>query len=365
MSSPVQTPRRDDMFGLDFDLDPDSSSPGLAGRDRPTPDATAYPADGPLDDRAAFLLEYAILAPSSHNSQPWAFAVDGGEVRVYADESRRLDVADPDGRELYVSVGCALENLVVAAARFGLGYAVEYVDDPAEETRDGTTDRHVATVRLDPDSPPTARDDALFEAIADRRTNHVPFDDRPVPGSLLERFEACATAEGLDLDLLVDPTLRGAVADLQTRADERQFDDPAYRVELGRWIGAGALGANWLVARVARLAVRHLDLGEREGQKDSGLLESAPAVGVLAARTEDAETRLRVGRAFERIALIAESEGVAVHPMSQILEVEELRGELGEMLATECSTPMHLLRVGYADRESTQTPRRPVEDVLR
>lgn len=332
---------------------------------RPEPDAAAFPSDADAETRAKFLLQYAVLAPSSHNSQPWLFAVEGGEIRVYADESRRLTVADPDGRELYVSVGCALENLLTAAERFGVGYAVEYAS--ADETREGGGDaaRHAATVRLDRTSAPTTgRGPALFEAITERRTNHRPFRSESVPEPVLERFEADAASAGVGLELVTDASRRERIAALQTRADERQFDDPSYRAELGRWIGDGSLGAGWLAARVGQLAVRHLDIGAREGKKNSKLVTSAPVVAVLTADGDGVETRLRVGQAFERAALTATNEGLAVHPMSQILEVDDLRAELSELLGLDGPDPVHLFRLGYADPDATLTPRRSVEDVL-
>jgi nitroreductase len=340
---------------------------------RPEPDASAFPADADGETRAEFLLQYAVLAPSSHNSQPWLFGVEDGEIRVYADESRQLTVADPDGRELYVSVGCALENLLTAAERFGVGCAVEYAsaDGPREDGGDAA--RHVATVRLDRGaaaatgrgaSSTTDRGPALFDAIADRRTNHRPFRSDPVPESVLERFEADAASADVGLELVTDSARRAQIASLQTRADERQFDDPSYRAELGRWIGDGSLGAGWLAARVGQLAVRHLDIGVREGEKNSKLVTSAPVVAVLTADDDTVESRLRVGQAFERAALTATSEGLAVHPMSQILEVEDLRSELSELLGLDDAEPVHLFRIGYADPDPTLTPRRPVEDVL-
>jgi nitroreductase len=326
----------------------------------PAPDE--FPTGGSPDARAAFLLEYAVLAPSSHNAQPWAFAVDGGTVSVYADESRRLDVADPDGRELYLSVGCALENLVVAAERFGLDPTVEH--EPADERprTSGTERRHVATVRLQP-TPSSPAPSTLFEAIPERHTNHRPFESTPVEDGVLDRFERYAAAERVGLEPVSDRARRERVATLQTRADERQFDDPAYREELGHWIGTGALGANWLLARLGELAVRHLDLGGREGRKNSELVTSAPVLVVLTGTADEPDTWLRAGRAFERMWLAATSEGLAVHPMSQILEVDDLRAELATLLGLEERLPLHLFRLGYADPESTRTPRRPVAAV--
>jgi hypothetical protein len=33
------------------------------------------------------------------------------------------------GREMYISAGCALENLLIAAEHFGYGYAIEYLPE--------------------------------------------------------------------------------------------------------------------------------------------------------------------------------------------------------------------------------------------
>ena len=75
------------------------------------------------------LVRYATLAPSSHNTQCWKFAVEGKGITILPDLSRRCPVVDPDDHHLYVSLGCAAENLVLAAkamrpdlvVRFGRG----------------------------------------------------------------------------------------------------------------------------------------------------------------------------------------------------------------------------------------------------
>ena len=46
---------------------------------------TDYPEDGPIEDQLRFCLRYAILAPSTHNSQPWLFRVAAGRVELFAD----------------------------------------------------------------------------------------------------------------------------------------------------------------------------------------------------------------------------------------------------------------------------------------
>src|SRR5512142_1875309 len=79
-------------------------------------------------DQMAFLVRYAVLAPSSHNTQPWSFRVTRDGVEVYGDYSRRCGVADPTGRELLMSVGAAITNFCAAAAHFGFEPTVMYQD---------------------------------------------------------------------------------------------------------------------------------------------------------------------------------------------------------------------------------------------
>ena len=322
-------------------------------------DADDYPADAPIDERARFCLRYAILAPSSHNAQPWRFRIDGNAVHVAAEESRWLRAADPDTRELFVSLGCAVENLVVAAEGFGFDVAVTYHEGDAERA---------ATVTLEDGGGDGGDGDRetrspLFDALTTRRTSHDPFDGVPLDSTTRDR--AVAAVEGVPVTLhLVDGEAKRAVGELQAEADRRQMADAAYRKELGHWIGLGALGHSWLVARVGQAVVSHLDIGDREAAKNSALVESAPVVAVLTTDADGEQAWIETGRAFERVALRASAGGVAVHPMSQILERPDCRTRLAAELDLDGATPQHLFRLGYADETAEHTPRWPVEVVL-
>jgi nitroreductase len=311
-------------------------------------------------DKLAFLLRYAILAPSSHNTQPWTFAVDRvDQVSVYADASRWLRVADADKRELFISVGCALENLVVAAEHFGYTTQVSYFPAPADESL-------VATVRMrcngDPASP---RSPHLFDAIVARHTNHETFTARPIPGPQLEWLRACCFEPDIRLFLTEDPDIRRRADELVVESDARQFADPAYREELAYWIGQGVFGTPWLMAQIAKLAVAYINLGSSVASKDSEVLMSAPMLALLASRENDRASQVRVGQAFERIYLTATALGIAIRPMSQVLELPEQKEKLAKLLRVADACPQQPFLLGYANPAEHHTPRRPLEDVLR
>ena len=78
-----------------------------------------FPASGENKEKLRFLLNYAVLALSGHNTQPWLFKVNGGEVELYADRTRGPPVVDPEDRALVISCGAALFHLRVAIGHFG------------------------------------------------------------------------------------------------------------------------------------------------------------------------------------------------------------------------------------------------------
>jgi nitroreductase len=315
-----------------------------------------FPDGSPLGEQAKFLLRYAILAPSSHNSQPWRFAVRDEAIEISYDETRWLEVADQDKRELFISIGCALENLCIAAEHFDIGYEITYRADEDDDL--------VSTVTLEPDSEPSSsRPPELFDELTERYTSHQLFEDQALPRETRERFRRTIEADDVTLYLIDDPEQKRSIGELQADADEAQMADPAYRKELGYWVGTGALGSSWLMARIGQAVVSHFDLGDREGRKNSKLIERAPVIALLATQGDTCTARVKTGQVFERLALLASAEGIAVHPLSQILERPETRAALGAGADTGEEIPQHLFRLGYVEEEQTHTPRWPLEAV--
>ncbi|MFC7078895.1 Acg family FMN-binding oxidoreductase [Halorussus caseinilyticus] len=333
--------------------------------------AAAFPEEGTPVEQAQFLVRYAVLAPSSHNTQPWLFNVSGDEIRLFADTDRWLTVADPDKRELYLSLGAALENLLVAAEHFGLGHDVRYLP--------GSDSNHAATVRLssgDGDSSRASgsgksgasasqhRDSRLFEAIPRRRTGRGQYQERTIPREDLGAIRDSCVEDDVTLQFVADPQKLGTVADLTARADRRQFADPAYRRELGRWIGRGAFGDSWPGAKMGKLLVTYLNVGRRQARKDAASIRNAPLVAVVRTKSDGRGAQIRAGQVFERASLLATVLGVQTHPMSAALEVPSIRRELTDLLGRPEWSSQHLFRLGYAEGVSGPSPRRRAEAVL-
>ncbi len=320
--------------------------------------ASDYPQHGCWPDRCRFLVRYAVLAPSSHNTQPWKFRVSENTTDVFMDESRWLRVADDDQRELHISIGCAIENLLVAAERFGLAHKVDYFPDPSNPM-------HAAKIEFTTDGVASSiRPDSLFPMIVVRHTHHGEYESRPIPAEVLTSLQSLCTESGITLYLTPDEQIKRKVDALVVQADALEFADPEFRRELAYWIGQGVFGTSWLMSKIGKLAVTYVNMGSSTAKKDSTVLMSSPVLGLISTAKNDRISQVKAGQVYQRLSLLAASHGIWCQPMSQILQVEDVRAEVVELQPDSTLFPQHPFRMGYAEPERHRTPRREMGDVI-
>jgi len=331
-------------------------------------DADAFPADGTDAEKLHFLVRYAVLAPSGHNTQPWRFRVTDTTVELWADRSRALPVVDPDDRALVISCGAALLHLRLAARHFGYAGMVHRLPDPAEPDL-------LARFQLGAPHASTPEEDALFDAIPERRTTRRPFESDPIPLSTLDALVAAAVTEGAWLEVVTKPEQKEEIATLVAQGDRAQMADPAFRDELAAWIrreggdtGDGLTGYAFGVPKALDLAtpafaaaVRYIDMGEQQAAKDRALTEAAPALVVLGTAADEPLAWLRTGEALARVLLRARANGIVAAFLNQPIEVQPLRPRLRAALGRE-DYPQILVRIGRGP-EIDPAPRRPPEEV--
>lgn len=156
-------------------------------------------------------VEDAVWAPSVHNTQPWRFGVRGARISLSADIDRRLDVADPDGREMLIGCGAALYNLRSSLRALGYTPDVRLLPDPDRP-------HLLADVNLEPGESPD--EPALRERaqIRRRRTHRGGFRAGPLPTGVLPAMRQDAEGEGAQLIEAVDVHVKGALAALTDAA---------------------------------------------------------------------------------------------------------------------------------------------------
>jgi nitroreductase len=328
--------------------------------------AEDFPMRGMPVEKWKFLLAYATLAPSSHNSQPWLFHIQDSDVELYADRRRACRRVDPQDRELIMSCGCALFNLRVAMRHFGCLGDVEIM--PKSEKSD-----LLARLSLGEQSEVVFEKDLLFRAIQKRRTNRQPFRSEPLPHSLLSALQVAADKESATLTFATDQEVKQRVADLIAEGDRRQWANKAFREELAKWVHANhskrpdgipgyACGVSSLMSYAGPLVVRTFDMGDGQAASNHELATGSPALGVLATDGDSARHWLAAGQALARVLLRARVDDVWASFLNQPIEVPSLRMNLPHVIGRP-GFPQTILRLGFGD-DINPTPRRKVEDVL-
>ena len=314
-------------------------------------------AQAALDPRTRALLEAAILAPSSHNTQPWFFHADGDAISVFADRTRALPVNDTDDRELTISCGCALFNLRVAAAASGLDTEVRLLPDRLDADL-------LARVRLVPGTR-DAQLASLLPFVARRRTCRQRFDARPVPAKLADHLATACAMEGATLRPLAVEAQRQQLALLVAEGDRAQWGDPRWRRELAAWLhprrrGDG-LAVPALAARVAQFVVRSFDMGDGIAAKDRQLADGSPLLAVLVTQDDTPASWIAAGQGLQHLLLQACAAGLQASFLNQPAQVASVRPRLRELAG---GIPQLVLRLGYAQGDLPATARRPLEDML-
>lgn len=325
-----------------------------------------FPVDAGMDEQLLFLLNFAIRAPSSHNSQPWLFQLQGHEVDIIADLNRSLPVVDPENRELIISCGAALNHLAIAARHFGYSSRIEPFPEPEYPDL-------LARFSLGGAREARAEDMLLFSAIPKRHTNRSAFRPEPVPESLLDVLSEYAERAGAWLHVFRDEESRFQVADLVGEADRAQWHDKQFRRELASWLTPNnskrrdgipgyAEGIGQLSSEAEAFIVRTFDLGNRRAARDLEVALNSPVLAVLGANGDTREDWLASGQVLSTILLRARVEDVWASFLNQAVEVSTTRTRLSELTGRN-GAPQILLRLGFG-AEVRPTPRRALREVL-
>ena len=329
---------------------------------------TDYPRDADLTEQLRFCLNYAILAPSSHNTQPWRFVIGDGCVDVHADYSRSLEVIDPDRRTLMISCGAAVFFLQVALHRFGHRADIRWLPLGIDNTL-------LARIRVEDKHQPNIGDTTLIRAIPERRTNRQAFETKLPPSSLLDTLEAAAEEYNSWLHIIIDDTRKQQVAELIAEADRQQLADKAFRQELADWMRTssdegrdGIPGYSYGIPALLdfatpglALAVRTFDMGDSVAADHQQLALGSPVLTVLGTMDDTPRAWLEAGMALAGVLLWATADGVSASYLNQPCEIAELRTQLATTLGRP-GYPQLILRLGYGPAVEP-TPRRGVEEV--
>ncbi|WP_428407261.1 Acg family FMN-binding oxidoreductase [Hyphococcus sp.] len=314
-------------------------------------------------------LSYAVLAPNPHNLQPWLIRLDGEDaLTLFCDGDRLLPETDPYGRQIVIGLGAFLELLRQAAAE--QGWRVEATPFPEGEPQPVLDGRPVARIVFARDEA-VARD-PLFGSALDRRTVRIPFDEsRPVSAETLNRL---------------DGVLRPGDGEFEWVNDAANVEELKRLCRDGWLAEVGAPGPHHESTRLTRIGEKEINASPdgislagpvmegmrlagiltRENMDDpasaaygetikfyNGLIDSAMAFGWLSTADNTRTDQLRAGAGWVRLQLAATKLGLAMQPLSQVLQefpaMAEYYEEIHDFTGVHLPARVQgLFRFGYA-----------------
>jgi nitroreductase len=306
----------------------------------------------------------SMRAPSVFNTQPWHWQISGDTAALRVDPDRRLDVTDPDGRLLMLSLGAALHHAEITIRAEGWHVLADRLPDPSDPTL-------IARLRIGGYAPTDDTARRLSAAIAHRRTDRRAFGDRTVPDALLGELRRAVEAQGAYLHVVRPeqvPVLAAATA--RAAADER--DEDAYRAELDRWTHRPLAAGDGVPATMAvrqsprRVPVRDFAPGAPAGLEPGTGHDAGAGYVILFGTADDPADRLRGGEALSALLLNATAAGLATAPMSEAVELDWPRQLLTEML-DGVGKPYLVVRLGFPVEDAGPLPaaaRREPDEVI-
>ena len=313
---------------------------------------------------ASDFIRYATLAASGHNTQPWRFRIGEGRIDILPDLARRTPVVDPDDHHLFVSLGCAAENLALAAGARGRAGELRF-----EPANDGSVEFAF--------NGSAGANSSLFDAIPKRQSTRAIYDGRAVSAADLQMLSTAATIPGVDLILITDRPQINRLRDLVVAGNSAQMADPAFVRELKAWLrfgprqametGDGLFSASsgnpilpgWLGPSVFDWVFK----ADAENEKYARQLASSAGIAVFVSQKDDREHWVLAGRACQRFALQATALGLKHAFVNQPVEVATLRPELANLIGHSGRRPDLVMRFGYGPT-LPYSARRPVGSTI-
>lgn len=324
---------------------------------------TDFPATGSFEEKIRFLLGYAVLAPSSHNSQPWSFEINENSVDILPNLNRKLTISDPEFRELYLSLGCCIENLLLTLKAFRVEYSGEYIFN--------SDNNLIVVYRIkilsDFFDIESAEKNKILNTIPKRHCNrgkHV-FNEES-KRLILEFTTQFEPSENCILEIVTD-SRKKILGELSGQGTFLSMSNQNFRVELSQWVknnytksGIGMpaflMYVPTIISFVLPKILKKIKPSNKEVYKEKIFFsENTEAIGIIFVKNEDPISWIEAGRKFENFFLSACLKGLDISIHAASIETEVYK-DIQKLFNTNLR-PVIFFRLGICSLKQKSSPR--------
>ncbi len=314
------------------------------------------------------LIGYAIKAPSGHNSQPWKFAIDDDTITIYPDFSCALPVVDPDYRELFISLGCAAQNMMIAAAHFD--YQCHW------EIKQSQKGSHSIVITFN--ESPAVTEEKLFAFIDKRQTNRSVYTGKSVDNKIIAGLQTVIDDKRIGIYTFQNgeahfQTLKAAIL----AGNTIQMSDAEFKKELLAWIRFNqsevnklqngltykVMGAPAMPRFIGKAIVKSFLTPEKQNRSDTEKINSSSHFVLLTTKNNTVQEWIALGMTLQKLLLSFTELGIACAYLNPPCELQALAAQLQKQLPINHEYPSILLRIGYAETVP-YSPRKDVEKII-
>lgn len=318
------------------------------------------------EEKILFLLKFGILAPSTHNSQPWLFKVESNICEIYSNPAIAIKEADPSGRDLYISLGCLIENIYIAAAYYNIVCKISYLLDLDTNL--------VARLRFD--NLDNTMEQILYKnlirAIIKRQTVRGIFRNRVIDPKILKSIKS--NNKEVILNTIIDSRMIEKLSDLTAKGLRLAYQNRSFRKEMATWFRTNlstkkeglpgyALNMSTPLSLIFPNLVRYFNIGTLVSKINYKSMSSAKMVCVFSSKLDDKKSWLEIGREAERVMLLLTSKNIKTSIFVAAVEIGELYLKVQEILKIK-TRPQFILCAGYMDSDQKHTARYQVKEKI-
>lgn len=295
------------------------------------------------------LISYATKAPSGHNTQAWRFVIEDNDLCIYPDFERALPFADGDNHELYISLGCALENILLAAPTFHVSpaYSIQEADS-------------LYYIRIHLKSELVEEESVLFEYITSRQVDRGAYENKEIPADIKKLLNDNFSNDYVDIHLFS----KNEINDLQPHinaAIDYQYSNNEFKNELIRWmrfnrksamktadgLWSASLGIPSAGSHLGPLFIKGLVTAKSEKKRWNKLIKNSEGFAMFVADKNDPIHWIETGREFQRFGLTLTKYNISHSHMNMPCEVDHIREKMAKDLSLNQKYPMLIIRFGY------------------
>lgn len=326
---------------------------------------SSFSENDPMPVKIKYLLRFAVLAPSGHNSQPWRCQLSGNVLNLNYSPERALAESDSEGRMLFVALGCFLENLLIAANYFGVKAELSHNENSPED--------NLISITF---TPATAdhKEEPLMLSIVKRVSNRYKYRNQTIPEPVIQSLSNLSS-NACQIQIVIEKNKRESLAKIMENAQIEAMKSQTFRNELSNYLKSNftkdsfgmpgfTLDMPTPFSIIASKLVKKINLSRLTAKKDLGLLlKHTPALGIISIDENNKSAWLEAGRTFERMWLSATQQGLACSVWAAAAQLKDYTEQVRKLLNIT-SYPIVLFRIGYPKKNPRHSPRFSVEQIL-